>query len=102
VGFPDIIRHDFDSDFSVYFGIAKVKILCPYEIFIPILPQRYNGRLVFGCCKQCIIDEEIDCSHNDEHRSFIGTYTMAEINLALEYGYKILGEIFVFLYRDLM
>ncbi|KAF4529511.1 hypothetical protein B566_EDAN014206 [Ephemera danica] len=58
---------------------------------IYIIPYRSNGRLVFHLCRSCAEAENNgDCNHKDKKRSFIGTYVIDEVVLALNKGYKVI------------
>ena len=86
-------QHEVHTTFP-YFGIAKVKILPPRNLFHPVLPLRLNGKLKFPLCKTCATLPEIDqgreCKCSDEERSFIYTYCTPELEASLNMGYKLL------------
>lgn len=88
IGHPTIIRHSF-KDISTYFGFAKVNILPPKKLFIPVLPQRHGDKLVFALCNKCAAEQLENCSHNENERSITGTWTTVELEKAIEVGYKI-------------
>lgn len=46
IGHPTIITDNFDLNFK-YFGLIKCKILPKRGLFIPPLPTRINGKLLF-------------------------------------------------------
>ncbi|KAF4525825.1 hypothetical protein B566_EDAN013274, partial [Ephemera danica] len=72
-------------------GIIKCKVLPPNDLYHPVLPYRSNGRLVFHLCRSCAeAENNEDCNHNNEERSFIGTYVIDEVVLALTKGYKVI------------
>ncbi|KAE8580551.1 hypothetical protein XENTR_v10024459 [Xenopus tropicalis] len=92
-GHPKIICENFKS-FDNYFGIAKVKVYPPKDLFFPVLPVKMNGKLMFPLCRTCAsICQTMPCSHNREDRSLTGTWCTIEIQKALDMGYR-LGEIF--------
>ena len=41
------------KDICEYFGLAKIKILPPRDIYHPVLPYRANMKLMFPLCKTC-------------------------------------------------
>lgn len=90
VGHPVIITSDFAS-ISQYFGIAKVKILPPRQLFHPVLPYQSNGKLKFPLCKKCAdIENQHSCFCDDKERTLTGTWCTPELDLALSKGYQIL------------
>ncbi len=75
-----------------YKGLFQCQVLPPKNLYIPLLPYRTNGKLVFPLCKKCA-DESIQtsCNHSDSDRSFIGVFTHVELRHAINsLGYKIL------------
>jgi len=47
-------------------------------------------KLIFRLCTKCFDEKYNDCTHSDEERAIIGTWTSDEISKALEKGYKII------------
>ena len=97
-GHPEIITNPENQDLSSYFGIAKVTILPPFELYHPVLPYRCKGKLVFPLCKSCVENQmqkpfaersEI-CCHTDEQRALTGTWCTPEIMKAIEMGYTVI------------
>ena len=97
-GHPEIITHPENQDIASYFGVAKVTILPPYELFHPVLPYRCKGKLVFPLCKSCVENEmqkpfterSSKCSHDEQERALTGTWCTPEILKAIEMGYKVI------------
>ena len=90
VGHPEIIRENF-KDIKEYFGLAKVKVLAPDNLYHPVLPFRHNSKLKFALCKTCAEKEnKTPCKCSDAERAFIGSWCTPEIIKAMEKGYKIL------------
>lgn len=60
------------TDFNLFnfFGYLKVKVSCPLNIKIPVLPCKYNGKTIFPTGK------------------WIGTYFSEELKAVIPYGYK--------------
>ncbi|XP_060868772.1 uncharacterized protein LOC132943701 [Metopolophium dirhodum] len=74
---------------SNWYGFIKCKILPPTDLYHPVLPVKTN-KLIFTLCKQCQLDKIRQCTHNDEQKALIGTWTTDEVQKALEKGYKIM------------
>lgn len=56
IGHPVIIVKPSDQEIPHYFGIAKVDVLAPEQLFHPVLHIRLNDKLLFTLCKQCAED----------------------------------------------
>ena len=94
---PDKIDHTLQS----YYGVAKVKILPPRGLYIPVLPVRCNGRLKFPLCQTCSVKEtEKKCQCSDVERAIIGVWTTPEILEAVRQGYKIVHVYEVYNYKE--
>jgi len=89
IGHPKIITKDF-KNLDDYFGLMKIKILPPKKLFVPVLPIRSNGRLLFSLCKKCGDNRQYNCNHTDSERAFTGTWVTEEVKMAVKKGYKIL------------
>ena len=74
-----------------YFGTIKAKFLPPQNLYHPVLPIKANSKLFFPLCYSCAIEnnQKNICDHSEEDRSFIGTFTTPEVEVALNVGYKI-------------
>ena len=92
IGHPKIITEGFSDDLSSYFGLIKCFVLPPQDCFVPVLPVKSNGRLVFPLCFTCAekINQKSRCTHTDEERGWEGTFVTEELNVALKRGYKVL------------
>jgi hypothetical protein len=88
IGHPEIILKDF-KDINEYFGFVKLKILPPQNLYIPVLPMKSNGKLLFALCKTCADNKMGKCTHNDDERAIEGTYCTEEVKEAVRQGYKI-------------
>ena len=51
VGHPQILTHPQTTDLSDYYGITRVDIVPPEELFNPVLPYRSGGKLTFPLCR---------------------------------------------------
>lgn len=97
IGHPTIITHPENQDINQYFGLAKVEVLAPRQLFHPVLPHRSNGKLTFPLCKTCVMEEmkkplterSYHCDHSDEERMFVGTWCTPELLQAQDEGYVI-------------
>jgi len=98
-GHPRVIRRDFDITLQSYFGFVKCIVLPPKDLFIPVLPMKSDGKLVFHLCTKCFETHLQDkCQHTDNERAIIGTWPTVELTLAMEKGYKIIDIIEVYDY----
>ena len=89
IGNYQVITQNF-STIHEYFGVAKVRILPPRKLLIPVLPLRIGERLVFCLCHKCAASQQQKlCSCSRKERSWVGTYTTVELIESLKYGYKI-------------
>ena len=90
VGHPEVITENF-KNISEYFGFAKCMIQPPKKLYMPVLPYRNKkGKLLFPLCKTCADSMQQDsCSHSNEERQLIGTWTTEELKHAVARGYEI-------------
>ena len=97
VGHPQIIVNPTDQNIASYFGIAKVDVLAPEKLLHPVLPVKFNGKLLFPLCLKCVQDQAEHpwfersnlCPHLDDERKITGTWCTPELQKAAEKGYKI-------------
>jgi len=97
VGHPNIIVNPTDQDIHNYFGMAKVDVLPPYELYHPVLPYRHQGKLSFPLCRSCVeqempkplLEQSHCCSHTLEQRTLRGTWCTPELVKAVEQGCEI-------------
>ena len=97
LGHPDIYTRVSVQDFSEYFGLAKVDILPPPDLFHPVLPFRCGGKLTFPLCAACVktqqqvpmLERTPLCDHSPEQRLLRGTWCTPEINKAMRMGYEL-------------
>ncbi|XP_071153592.1 uncharacterized protein [Mytilus edulis] len=89
LGHPKIITENFE-DINRYEGLIKCKIVPPRGLFLPVLPLKCNGKLLFGLCHTCMKNNFTDeCKHTDEERAIVGTWVTDEIKKAVSKGYLI-------------
>ena len=90
VGHPVRINQNFDNTLNSYFGFCKVTILPPEDLYIPVLPMRFDGKLLFVLCRTCAKDKNVKkCDHNSVDRQLTNTWAIPELKLAMSDGYKI-------------
>ena len=97
LGHPVIYTQVPVQDFSNYFGLAKVDILPPPDLFHPVLPFRCGGKLTFPLCAACVREQQqlpmLErtplCEHSRE-RMLRGTWCTPEIEKARQMGYELL------------
>ncbi|CAG2214664.1 unnamed protein product [Mytilus edulis] len=74
LGHPKIITENFE-DINRYEGLIKCKIVPPRGLFLPVLPLKCNGKLLFGLCHTCMKNNFTDeCKHTEEERAIVGTW----------------------------
>lgn len=57
IGHPQIIVNPTDQNIASYFGIAKVDVLAPEKLLHPVLPVKFNHKLLFPLCLKCVQDQ---------------------------------------------
>ncbi|XP_046382273.1 uncharacterized protein LOC124153218 [Ischnura elegans] len=71
-------------------GLVKCDVLPPTDLYLPVLPLKGNGKLLFPLCRSCALDEnEDECSHSEEERLISGTWVTGELKKAVSLGYSI-------------
>ena len=89
VGHVQNITKNF-KNIGEYFGIAKVKILPPTQLYHPVFPFRSGGKLKFPLCTTCAtLESKEPCGCSEEKCAIIGTWCTPEIETALTKGYEI-------------
>ncbi|KAK3924647.1 Callose synthase 1 [Frankliniella fusca] len=78
--------------FDQWDGVIKCTVLPPRELYIPVLPLKTQGRLMFPLCRTCAEQgcSEI-CRHTPEDRKFTDTWCVPELKLAVQKSYMILS-----------
>ena len=97
LGHPVIYTQVRVQDFSHYFGLAKVDILPPPDLFHPVLPLRCGGKLTFPLCAACVREQQqlpmLErtplCEHSREQRLLRSTWCTPEIKEAMRMGYEL-------------
>uniref|UniRef100_A0A914MNU5 DNA-directed DNA polymerase n=2 Tax=Meloidogyne TaxID=189290 RepID=A0A914MNU5_MELIC len=109
IGHPEVWDLNLDinwtkpEDLRPYRGIFKLFIIPPDDLYLPVIPERIHGKLIFHLCHQCAIEIESGvakrkqnsysyerkwCQHNDKQRGFVSTTCSVELELALSRGYR--------------
>ena len=88
VGHPEKIQNPKKYE-KVWYVLIKCKILSPKKLYHPVPPIK-KEKLIFTLFTKCFDEKYNDCTHNDEERALIGTWTSDEISKALEKGYEIM------------
>jgi len=89
-GHPIISTENFNNNIDTYEGLIKCKVLPPRDLYIPVLPAKCNGKLLFSLCRLCAEQHQSTrCHHSESERAFVGTWVTDEIKMALSKGYKI-------------
>ena len=74
-----------------YFGLAKVKVLPPRGLYLPVLPYKVDDRLFFPLCHTCAHTKNVGlCTCKDEQRALTGTWCTPELLKAVDKGYRII------------
>ena len=97
IGHPEVITRPKDQNIRHYFGVAKVDVIPPFELYHPVLPYRHNGKLVMPLCRSCVEEEmgkplhekSHHCTHSPEQRLSRGTWCTPELQKTVEMGYTI-------------
>ena len=96
VGHPETITQNFEA-LDAYFGIVKCKVLPPRGLYLPVLPYRCGGKLMFPLCRCCAeVMQQTTCTHTDEERCLTGTWVTEEVKMALKKGYQLIRVSFCF------
>ena len=90
LGAPEIITENFNQNLEMYFGLIHCRVIPPRGLYFPVLPARFNNKLIFTLCRTCAINQQIEkCIHNVKERSIEGTWVTEEFKLALQNGYTV-------------
>ena len=99
IGHPQIFTENF-GDVSNYFGLIKCRILPPQNLYIPVLPARFNSKLIFTLCNQCALDQQAHCNHSQDQRILTWTWVTLEVQEAIKHGYQVIEIIEVWHYSS--
>ncbi|KAK3929023.1 putative DNA polymerase [Frankliniella fusca] len=73
-------------------GVIKCTVLPLRDVYLPVLPYKAKGKLMFPLCRTCVEEENTEmCHHNDpQERQLTDTWCAPELLLALrEKGYRL-------------
>ena len=96
-GHPRFLSHPGHTDIAQYFGLIRCRVLPPRELYHPVLPYRYSGKLLFPLCARCVKEEmgkrpwerTAKCHHTDDQRALTGTWCSPELYKAVDLGYEV-------------
>ena len=90
-----------DNNLSRVEGLVKCKILPPRDLYLPLLPVKMNGRLLFALCRSCCEEaRENDCNHEEiGDREFMGTWVADELRKAVDLGYRVTSIYIIWQYK---
>jgi len=73
-------------------GLILCTIVPPQTLYFPVLPFRFNKKLMFCLCRTCVQTSFTgECPQTeDAERAFSGTWVMDEVRMAGRKGYRIL------------
>ncbi|XP_034243509.1 uncharacterized protein LOC117646575 [Thrips palmi] len=73
-------------------GVIKCTVLPPRDLYLPVLPFKCKGKLMFPLCATCAETESSEiCQHTDSQRQLTGEWCAPELQLAiLEKGYTLI------------
>ena len=84
LGHTEIITDAF-TDIENYEGLIKCKILPKKGTYIPVLPYKSNGKLIFGLCHACNeFKQHMPCKQSDVQRAITRTWVTDEVKKAIE------------------
>lgn len=66
-------------------------VLPPDNVFIPVLPNRIENKLMFTLCRTCaeINNQKEQCMHSDSEKMLSDTFVSIELYAAVSEGYEI-------------
>ena len=102
IGHPSILisKECDEVDFDQFCGLIKCDILPLKNLYFPVLPCKFNGKLFFTLCRSCV-HLNADCHHSDEERTLTGVWCSPEIKKALEMGYEMKNVYQIYKYESI-
>jgi hypothetical protein len=84
IGHPVIYAGDKCSDVDAMLkkGLIKCCVMPPKKLFHPVLPYRFNQKLLFCPCRTCAEEFNVatECTHTEvRERALTGTWVMDEV-----------------------
>lgn len=92
VGHPTVMTEGFsiaELERRKYHGLIRCTVLPPRGLFHPVLPARFNGKLVFALCRTCADKQMANCTHTNAERAIKGEWVELELYKAMDLGYKV-------------
>jgi hypothetical protein len=88
-------KHPDDNPYKL--SVLKVFVVPPKHVDVPVLPVKFDERLLFPLCKTCALEhpegaalDNYICPHKeDKERGWIGEYNAIELDAALAAGYRV-------------
>ncbi|XP_033212122.1 uncharacterized protein LOC117169726 [Belonocnema kinseyi] len=83
-------------------GLIKCRVLPPTNKYLPVLPVRMHGKLMFPQCNTCCKEQlQTVCPHvnSASAREIEGKWVSDEIKVAIEEGYKITAIFLIWQYE---
>ena len=72
-------------------GMIRCTILPPTDLYLPLLPSKINGKLVFTLCRKCAeLQQTEECRHRAKKRALTETWISTEVQKAVSLGYEVL------------
>jgi len=74
-------------------GLMRCTIAPPRDLYHPVLPFRYNKKLLFSLCRSCVLEQNISsqCRHfGDAEICLDDTWVIDEVRLAVNKGCRLL------------
>ncbi|XP_054720574.1 uncharacterized protein LOC129230198 [Uloborus diversus] len=86
------LYHEGDTKYVDFTSLYPwCKVLPPRSLFLPVLPYRCNGKLMFPLCSTCAENmTQTPCAHNMEEGAFVGTWVSEELKVAVNKGYTVI------------
>ena len=92
IGHPEVIIGPKLHGRSVdeFEGFIRCTVLPPTNLYLPLLPSKINGKLVFALCRKCAELQSItECRHSPRSRALTETWTSMEVQKAVALGYTV-------------
>ena len=71
-------------------GLIRCTVLPPTDLYLPLLPSRINGKLLFTLCRECAYLQQLtECTHSSKKRALTETWVTDEVKKAVSLGYKL-------------
>ena len=72
-------------------GLIRCTVLPPTDLYLPLLPSKINGKLIFTLCRKCAELQQTEvCGHSAKQRALTETWVSIELQKGVSLGYEIL------------